>query len=38
MVLFAPYAHIDILGDFTMDGGVLALSLEISGKARNKFC
>ena len=37
LVLVAPYSHVDILGNFTMDGGVLAKSLAVSGSVRLNY-
>lgn len=37
LILIAPYAHVKVNGTFTMDGGVIANSLEIGGNARINF-
>ena len=37
MVVIAPYAHIDIQGNFIMNGGVLAQSLKVTGAATINF-
>lgn len=36
-IIIAPYAKVNMLGTFTMDGGVLAQELSISGNAKMNF-